>query len=310
VREELREASPPAPAAAGALSVLVVTFNRCPELRALLPCLLGQSDPAREILVVDNASTDGTSEMLSTEFPQVRALRQSENLGCIAGRNVGLAAAEGEVVISLDDDATCGPETIAQFAAAMARYPRAAVVAARLVSPDGAQESVPGGLPPHPVFRFSAGAAALRKAPFLAVGGYPVHFQRGAEELDLAWRLWDGGWTAVCDPAIVVRHPVHRKSGAFVRSQTRNEIWTGWRHLPLGLALAWALGKSVTHPLVYLRRGWAPQALLGVLQGWAGMWRERRGCRPVSRETVVAYRRVRALRRALLQRGRGKESRA
>jgi len=284
------------------VSVLIVTRNRVLALRALLGCLAAQTRPGDEILVVDNASCDGTAEMLAAEFPQVRVLRQERNLGCIEGRNLGLAAAGSDIAVCVDDDATCGPETLARFAAAMEQHPRAAVIAARIVSPDGARETVPETLPPHRVFRFSGGAAALRKAAFLAAGGYAASFQRGVEELDLAWRLWDEGWEIIRDPSIAVQHPVHRKSGPIVRYQTRNEIWTGWRNLPLSPALAWAAWKSVAYPLVYIRRGWAHWAWLGAMEGWLGWWRQRHGRRPVRRETLATYRQVRAEYAALIHR--------
>lgn len=272
------------------VSVVVVTAGRSSILRSLLQSLERQTRPAREIIVVDNGSQDDTRAVLAREFPDVHVLRQDRNLGCPGGRNVGIAASHGDLVICLDDDAACPAETLAGLAAAMAKHPRAGVIAARIVDPESGAATVGAEIPPHPVFRFSGGAAALRRAALKETGLYPAHFWRQAEELDLAWRLWDRGWEIIRDPSIVVYHRVRRPPRVAARFQTRNEIWVAWRNLPGFQALAWAFWKSLTYPLRYARLGGALWALVGAAEGWAGWRREVASRRPVRPETIAVFR--------------------
>src|SRR4051794_19397133 len=88
------------------VSVLIVNWNRQDYIKETLSQLRKQPYPGMEILVVDNGSTDGTQDMITSEFPEVRLLRLEKNVGQCTGLNIGLENARAEIVISLDNDAT------------------------------------------------------------------------------------------------------------------------------------------------------------------------------------------------------------
>ena len=117
-------------------SIVITTKNRKEELRqALLSCRT-QSHVA-EVLVLDDASTDGTSEMLREEFPEVKVERTEESAGLIVQRNKGAKLAKGDVIFSLDDDAEFShPDVVADTLA----YPgQGAAQGASLDYPGGAR---------------------------------------------------------------------------------------------------------------------------------------------------------------------------
>jgi len=89
------------------VTVNILTWNRKADLERLLVALMKQSYANLEIIVVDNASTDGTSEMVESKFPDVRLFRLSENNG-VGSWNTGFENANGEYTLVLDDD--CFPE--------------------------------------------------------------------------------------------------------------------------------------------------------------------------------------------------------
>jgi len=271
------------------VSLVVVTRNRRAPLRSLLASIAVQRVPPDEIVVVDNASTDDTLAMLGREFAHVRVLPQPRNLGCPGGRNVGIKASSGDIVICLDDDASCAPDTVARFIAAMRLHPRAAVIAATVADPATGEGNVPTASP-RQVFTFSGGAAALRRAALDQVGLYPAHFHRQAEELDLAWRLWDQGWEVIRDHSIVVYHPVGRFSPASARFQTRNEILVCFRNLPLLHGFLWALWKSLTYPPRHICGRAGLWSLLGALEGWLKCPPELARRRPVRAGTIALSR--------------------
>ena len=85
------------------VSVVIPTFNRRPLLERALQSVLAQTVPAHEVIVVDDGSTDGTAEMVASQFPEVGLVRQ-KNRGVSAARNVGIRASAGEWIALLDSD--------------------------------------------------------------------------------------------------------------------------------------------------------------------------------------------------------------
>jgi glycosyltransferase involved in cell wall biosynthesis len=93
------------------ISVIVAAFDDCENLLRCLESLRRQTQAPdqREVIVVDDGSTDGTSEAISERFPEVRLLRQ-ENAGPDAARNAGVSVARGEILAFIDSDCTAPPE--------------------------------------------------------------------------------------------------------------------------------------------------------------------------------------------------------
>ena len=86
------------------VTVNILSFNRKDELRNTLTKVYEQDYKNIEVIVVDNASSDGSSEMVKSEFPEVQLIQMTKNIG-IAGWNEGFKVAKGEYVLVLDDDA-------------------------------------------------------------------------------------------------------------------------------------------------------------------------------------------------------------
>lgn len=110
------------------ISAIVCTHNRAAYLGAAIDSLLGQDYPAYEILVVDNASTDGTREVVAARLPHPQLTYVFEGtLGLSAARNRGAAMARGEILAYLDDDAEASPHWLAALAVAFGDCPGAAI---------------------------------------------------------------------------------------------------------------------------------------------------------------------------------------
>ena len=104
------------------VSVIIPTHDRAAVLGRAIESVLAQTLPPREIIVVDDGSTDGTEALLRSAFPQVRCLRQ-ENRGVSAARNAGIAAATGEWLAFLDSDDEWLPGKLAAQREALERNP-------------------------------------------------------------------------------------------------------------------------------------------------------------------------------------------
>jgi GT2 family glycosyltransferase len=205
---------------------------------------------AVEILAVDNASTDGSAEMVRDEFPDVRLVRLPENIAA-AARNVGVAAAKGDLVVTLDNDVRfTSPDDVARVVEVFERHPRAALVNFMIVGPDGGLSRRDWCHPRDPEVwgerEFATdyvleGASACRREAFLAAGGYWPPLFIGHEGWDLAFRLLEAGYELVYTPQLRVRHlvdPSARPSSRIYYTFTRNAVWVALRNLPAPAAAA------------------------------------------------------------------------
>ncbi|MFD5317507.1 glycosyltransferase family 2 protein [Streptomyces sp. NPDC127098] len=232
-----------------ALTVVIATRDRCDRLAGTLR-RLGELPENPLILVVDNASTDGTRRMLAERFPTVWTLGLPANRGALA-RNEGVAAAPGPYVAFSDDDSWWEPGSLARAVELLDADPRVGLVAAHTrVAPDGAPDPLnellagsplPGlaGLPGPSVLGFLGCAAVVRRSAFLAAGGFHPLLFFGAEETLLAYDLAAAGWVLCHDPRVVAVHgpdPGPRPGRATVIH--RNEALTAWLRRPLPVALA------------------------------------------------------------------------
>lgn len=243
-------------------TVLVVTWRARDLLAETLESLRRQTR-AHRVLVVDNASSDGTAEMLAERFPEVAVLRTDQNLGFAGGVDAGLALVDTELVALLNDDAVAEPGWLAALTAAAGEHPEAAAITSRLLLTDdgtgarlnnagvvllpdgyGADRGLGEPATAHPepgeVFGFSGGAALLRVAAVRAVGGFPAPYFLYYEDTDTSWRLRQAGWTVRYEPAAVVHHrhsaSSDQNSASFAYWNERNRLLMHVRCAPAGRA--------------------------------------------------------------------------
>jgi N-acetylglucosaminyl-diphospho-decaprenol L-rhamnosyltransferase len=133
------------------LSVVIVNWNVRDLLRRCLVSVREQMRLPRdryEIIVVDNASADGSVEMLRSEFPDVTLIASATNLGFGAGCNLGYARASGARILLLNPDTEVVDHAIDGLMEVMRDHPRAAVVAPRLLNTDRSFQRASGGALP------------------------------------------------------------------------------------------------------------------------------------------------------------------
>ncbi|UUU25514.1 glycosyltransferase family 2 protein [Streptomyces sp. DSM 40750] len=231
------------------VGVVIATRNRAPSLARTLRHILDL--PGRPpVVVADNASTDGTRDLLARDFPQVRVLNLPSNRGALA-RTDGVRSLDTPYVAFSDDDSWWAPGALSRAAGLFDAHPRLGLLAARTlvgpaVEPDPLNEVLatsPLGratdLPGTQVLGFLACAAVVRRSAYMDVGGFhPVLFFGGEETL-LAYDLAARGWGVTHCPDVIAHHhpdPTPRTGRpAVVR---RNDLLTAWLRRPLPYALA------------------------------------------------------------------------
>ena len=120
------------------VSVVIVSFNTASILRDCLVSLVRANNPVvAEVIVVDNASTDGTDQMVRDEFPFVRLIVNQANRGFGAANNQGVAAAHGAYILLLNSDTVVQPGAIEQLVIHLEQHPHVGLVGPCLQGADG-----------------------------------------------------------------------------------------------------------------------------------------------------------------------------
>lgn len=261
------------------VTVVVVTWQGAHLLGDCLESLSAQTRP-HDVLVVDNASSDGTDDLLAERFPHVRTLHLRTNTGFAGGVAAALPHVHTPYVALLNNDAAADPDWLDRSLAALDEHPDVVAVTARMrtwadptrVNNAGVvllrggygadrgldQADGPPFDVPAEVFGFSGGAAVLRTDAIRAVGGMPAEFFLYYEDTDLAWRLRLAGWRIWYEPAATVRHrhaaTSDTTSDLFAFYTERNRLLMLLRCAPAAFALR-QLGRfGVTTASLVARR--------------------------------------------------------
>jgi hypothetical protein len=273
------------------LSVLILSFNRKDALRRTLRELHEagvpgwRDDTFSEVIIADNASTDGTREMLSSEFPHVRTLLLERNIA-IGGFNRAAEAAQGSLLLILDDDAWPAPGVLQRAVALMLERPALGGIALLPVHPATQKREWSFARRARTFWPVMGCANLVRAEAWRRVGGYEETFFLYRNDVDLAMMLLSSGYDVLFDPALVAYHDspaAASKSTRWLELATRNWMWLCKRHggamsRIAGCALggAWALvhaGFSMSRVRSVGRGTWrgvtqrAPQLPAGCVRG-------------------------------------------
>jgi N-acetylglucosaminyl-diphospho-decaprenol L-rhamnosyltransferase len=210
VSEHYHEARDPAPADRPRAPVLCVTvsYNSARYLPDHLASLLSQSPPPARVIMVDNASSDGSAALVQSAFPQVEVIANPRNLGYGAAANQGFAAAMEDglpYILVTNPDLVLKEGGLAALVGALAECPEAAAAGPAVVE-GGRRAPEARAAGPRPV-RWLSGCILLLRVEALRRAGafYPGYFLY-AEETDLECRLQAAGWALLAAPAAVADH--------------------------------------------------------------------------------------------------------
>jgi GT2 family glycosyltransferase len=248
-------------------TIVVVTWRGREHVGACLDAVAAQTR-AHRILVVDNASDDGTAAVLAAHPARPEVTRLPANAGYAGGLAAALPAVTTEFVAWLNDDAAPRPDWLALLEDALDANPAAAAAGARMESADGEPISVGVALTadghgrdltePSDVFGFCGGAALLRTADLTAAGGVPARFFCYYEDTDTAWRLRLRGRDVLAVPAarVVHRHGASSRPGSrlFHRWNERNRLFMLVRCAPAGVAARELVRFAALTAVLPLRR--------------------------------------------------------
>jgi GT2 family glycosyltransferase len=290
------------------LSVVIVTHNSRAAVTAALPALAAQLGDD-ELIVVDNASTDGTLAAIGEIAPSAVIVRNDGNAGFAAGANAGARVARGDLLVFLNPDATPAPGFLDAIRAPRGTWSawQGLVTAGAAVNTGGGvvhftgiawagQASVAG---PREVAFLSGACLAIPRAQWERLGGFAEAFFMYQEDVDLSLRLRLAGGALGVEPAAVVDHDYEFAKGpAKWRRLEANRWATIVRCYPgvLLVLLAPALAATEAALLVVAAAGgWLPQKLLATadtLRALPRLLRERRAVQATRTVGAAAFARA------------------
>lgn len=216
-----------------------------------------------EVLVVDNASSDGTAEAVRQRYSSVQLLRQATNRGACA-KNAALAVAQGEFVVFLDDDSYPEPGSLARMIAHFQRDPLLGAAVFTITLPDETRECSA-----YPNVCIGCGTGFRREA-LQQVGGLPEDFFMQAEEYDVSLRLLDVGWRVEPFDDLHVRHlksPDSRFPGRITRLDARNNTLLALRYFPEQWRVEYAMEWLERYRLLVRANGHSADYWTGAIEG-------------------------------------------
>lgn len=289
-------------------SILIVNFNGGAYVQGALDSLKAQTHRSFEVILLDNASADGSVDALDTSgLPAFRLMREAENHGFARGNNLAAAQASGTWLALLNPDAAARPDWLARVMAGTERHAGVTSFACTQLwmhdetKLDGAGDNyLLFGIPWRGGYRRPAkeipaegscfspcGASAIyHRETFADAGGFDERLFCYCEDVDLGFRLRLEGGTCVFLPDAVVAHAggglSDKVSGFAVRYGTRNRLWVYLKCMPLPLLILTLPGHIALTAAILIRglsTGRFRDAMAGLteaLRGLGPVWEARR----------------------------------
>ena len=295
------------------IAVIIPNWNGAHLLRTCLDSLRRQSLRGFETIVVDNASSDESRELLAREYPEVRLVPLSENRGLAGGVNAGIRATEARIIATLNNDTEAHQDWLQELVRALEDHPDAGSAASKMLLFDRRDvihsagdyyglDGVPGNrgvwerddgryARKELVFGACAGAAAYRRQMLEDVGLFDEAFFMYCEDVDLAFRAQLLGYRCIYVPTAIVYHMLSATGGGPLASYYcgRNFLRVVAKDMPAPLLrrhwprIVGAQLRLAAQALTHIREPAGRASLRGQLDGLRDLpaaWRSRRQLQP------------------------------
>ncbi|MBC8002847.1 MAG: glycosyltransferase family 2 protein [Opitutaceae bacterium] len=254
-------------------TVVITTKNRCEDLRKAVASALAQTVQP-EVLVIDDGSMDGTSQLIAREFPSVRLHRSEKSLGLIVQRNRAAQLTANPIIFSIDDDAVFSTPRVVEQTLHEFNHARVGAVAIPFIDINRGPEvkqRAPEADQIYAAYSFIGTAHAIRRDLFLALGGYREILVHQGEEEDFCTRMLGSGYVTRAGLADPIHH-FESPRRSWTRMDyygARNKVLYVWQNVPFPFApghLGVTTGKTLLHSLLP-NRLWA--RFRGVMAAYA-----------------------------------------
>lgn len=216
-------------------SIIIVSWNALHHLKKYFPSIAETEYPDYEIILADNASTDGSKSWIGEHYPEVKIASFDDNYGYCGGNNRAVPYAEGDILLFLNNDVRVEPDWLHGLAETFRKDESVAAVQPKMLADQNPEHFEYAGAAGGYIDRFgypfcrgrifdtlekdtgqydfetdilwaSGAALAVRKQVFEDLGAFDEDFEFHMEEIDLCWRLWNNGFKVRFCPSSTVYH--------------------------------------------------------------------------------------------------------
>ena len=281
------------------VSIVIPHWNGRHHLDDCLHALRRQTFTNFETILVDNASTDGSQGYLTEHFPEVQLVELGKNYGFTGACNAGYAAAQGELVVLLNNDTEADEGWLMAITQAFLNHPQVGMVASKMLLFDQRDtihtagdfyrlDGLPGNRgvwqkdvgqydKVEIVFSACGGSAAYRRTMLEEIGFLDNDYYFSCEDVDLGWRANLAGWQVLYVPTAIVYHKLKGTGGSVTGSyyDGRNFLYLIWKNYPGSLLRHYwyDILQAQLHITLTAIRAWRGEAARARLRGQlAGLW--------------------------------------
>jgi GT2 family glycosyltransferase len=202
------------------VSIIIVNYNGKKFLKDCISSLTKTNYENFEIIIVDNGSSDNSTDFVKTNFPEVRLLELNKNYGFAAPNNMGAKISRGKYLVFLNNDTTVTPDWLNELVSALEKNKKITIGQSLLVLPNGQIDSSGDfidelgraySLTDKPsetrnILSAKAACMIIRKDIFLDMGGFDESYFVSFEDVELGWRAWLWGYQVFVIPKSIVYH--------------------------------------------------------------------------------------------------------
>jgi len=219
------------------ISIQILNWNRAEETLRAIKSALNQTYENKEIIVVDNGSTDNSLTLIQANFPEIKIVELDKNYGCPGGRNLGIEHCRGDFIFYLDNDGVLHEDAVSNAYKTISIDNQIGIVAGIVYDFESAQEIDASckvkSFRKYSNNLFQGGICLIRKSIYEKTGYYPEHFIYGAEENHLSLKLFDSNYTIVKDESVILWH----KKSLVARDKEKETLLAFYNKLYVAITL-------------------------------------------------------------------------
>ncbi|MFD3162898.1 glycosyltransferase family 2 protein [Herpetosiphon sp. NSE202] len=237
----------------GQISIIIVSYNSVELLPACFASLATTNDDNYQLIVVDNASSDGSAELVRQHYPQVTLIANQHNHGFGAACNQGMEVATGEYFVFFNPDVQITPNWLTILRQHLHEHPQAAIICPTTLYPNQAPPTRQGVAMTAAV---PGCALLLRRSAWQAIGGFDPKIFLYWEDTELCWRAWLLGWQVLEDFEALV---VHERGGSgggqrWLVESSKNGLYSYLKLRPWSAVFGYSVRMLAKTVIVSLRQ--------------------------------------------------------
>lgn len=279
------------------ISVIILTLNRKGDLEEALNSLYDQDFTDYEVIVVDNGSDDGTTQMVNSKFPQIKYIKLDENIGAKALK-VGAKKARGEIIVNLDNDSLLDRNALSNIWNQFEKNEKLGALSAKVVDYYSGEIYDPWhwfSKAEHesnnllPITFINGNGASFRKSVLEEVNYFSDTVFFYGWEMDLSLRVICAGYEVMYCPGIEVRHKMSgasRSKDLSIFYITRNGLWYYFRYFPISCILKEIPKNLLYYAAISIKKKSFLYYLKGVVSAFYGLPRILKERQPIKEDKI------------------------